>query len=476
MEDERRHVGERHARDAGGVVGSGAEAGARPHRPGGRVVHDRHAVAARHDQPALERNRRDRDHAVAAHRAVALVVHEEHAGVRAGRDRLGEERAVHVGMAAGLEHQRAPQVVGPLLHPVALLEHRPADRRGKAVDDETQRLAGGVRVDGLQSNRGHIIAMLVIAFYSDTFVLPLPEAHRFPMAKYRRLRERLLAEGVLRPDELRVPDAASWHDLRLVHDPAYLEAAAAGTLPPEMQRRIGFPWSSGDGRAIAPIGGGDDRGGPGGARRRRRRQPRRRHAPRVPRSGRGLLRVQRRRRRRARPPPTSTSSHASRSSIATSIRATAPPPSSATTRRSFTCSFHGANNFPFRKETSDLDVTFADGAGDEEYLSALARHVPAILDAERPDIVFYLAGADPFEGDRLGRLGLTIDGLRERDRLVFDACRDRAIPVAVAMSGGYAPDVEAIVTIHVNTIREASKQGSTGSGERRDLTPRTLEP
>ena len=121
----------------------------------------------------------------------------------------------------------------------------------------------------------------------------------------------------------------------------------------------------------------------------------------------------------------------------------------------FTFSLHGANNFPFRKEVSDLDVTFDDGAGDDEYLAALAAHLPRVLDAHRPDLVFYLAGADPYEGDRLGRLKLTIDGLRARDRLVFDACRDRGLPVVVAMSGGYAVDVDAIVTIHANTIREA---------------------
>ena len=122
----------------------------------------------------------------------------------------------------------------------------------------------------------------------------------------------------------------------------------------------------------------------------------------------------------------------------------------------FTLSFHGVNNFPFRKETSDLDVTFEDGTGDDEYLSALARHVSPVLDRHQPDLVFYLAGADPYEGDRLGRLKLTIEGLRARDRLVFDACRLRRIPVAVSMSGGYAPDIEAIVSIHCNTIREAS--------------------
>ncbi len=121
----------------------------------------------------------------------------------------------------------------------------------------------------------------------------------------------------------------------------------------------------------------------------------------------------------------------------------------------FTFSLHGAHNFPFRKEVSDLDVTFEDGAGDDEYLSALVEYLSRVLDQQRPDIVFYLAGADPYEGDRLGRLKLSIDGLRERDRLVFEACKSRAIPVAVAMSGGYAPDVNAIVIIHSNTIREA---------------------
>ena len=123
----------------------------------------------------------------------------------------------------------------------------------------------------------------------------------------------------------------------------------------------------------------------------------------------------------------------------------------------FTFSLHGAHNFPFRKETSDLDVTFEDGAGDDEYLAALAAHLPRVLDEHRPDLVFYLGGADPYEGDRLGRLKLTIDGLRARDRMVFEACRDRRLPVAVAMSGGYARDVDAIVTIHVNTIKEAMR-------------------
>jgi acetoin utilization deacetylase AcuC-like enzyme len=123
----------------------------------------------------------------------------------------------------------------------------------------------------------------------------------------------------------------------------------------------------------------------------------------------------------------------------------------------FTFSMHGAHNFPFRKESSDLDITFEDGAGDAEYLAQLEQHLPRVLDTSRPDIVFYLAGADPHEHDRLGRLMLTMDGLRARDRFVFAACRMRSIPMVVVMAGGYADDVEAIVTIHANTIREAAR-------------------
>ena len=120
----------------------------------------------------------------------------------------------------------------------------------------------------------------------------------------------------------------------------------------------------------------------------------------------------------------------------------------------FTFSMHGANNFPFRKETSDLDVTFDDGAGDDEYLAALARHLPGVLDGHRPDIVFYLAGADPYEGDRLADSSWRSTACG-REIAWSSTCRERGLPVAITMSGGYCPDVDAIVTIHTNTIREA---------------------
>jgi acetoin utilization deacetylase AcuC-like enzyme len=292
------------------------------------------------------------------------------------------------------------------------------------------------------------------AFYSDTFVLPLPEAHRFPMAKYQRLRERLVQEQVLAASDLDVPDPVGWDDLRLVHTAAYVEAVANGTLAADLQRRIGFPWSpqmversrrsvgatlaaarralDGD-RVSANLAGGTH------------------HAF----SDRGegycvfndvavAIRVLQRDGAIQRALVVDCDVHQGNGTAAI-FRGDASV---------FTLSLHGAKNFPFRKEESDFDVTFEDGAGDEEYLAAL-EVVPRLLDAHRPDIVFYLAGADPYEGDRLGRLRLTIQGLAARDRLVFEACGVRHLPVAVTMSGGYAPDIEAIVTIHLNTIKEA---------------------
>jgi acetoin utilization deacetylase AcuC-like enzyme len=312
------------------------------------------------------------------------------------------------------------------------------------------------------------------AFYSDTFVLPLPDHHRFPMAKYHLLRERLVAEGILTAADLEIPESISWDDLRLVHDAGYVDAVAAGTLSADAQRRIGFPWS--------PMMVERSRRSVGATLAAARHVVNRSAGLLGPRSDGG-------RERAALHESVSANlaggtHHAFRDrgegycvfndvAVAAAVllrdcaigRAAVVDcdvhqgnGTAAIFRAEpsvFTFSMHGANNFPFRKETSDLDVTFDDGAGDDEYLAALARHLPEVLDGHRPDIVFYLAGADPYEGDRLGRLKLTIDGLRTRDRLVFDACRERGLPVAITMSGGYCPDVDAIVTIHTNTIREA---------------------
>jgi acetoin utilization deacetylase AcuC-like enzyme len=293
------------------------------------------------------------------------------------------------------------------------------------------------------------------AFYSDHFVLPLPDGHRFPMAKYARLRQRVVDEGVVAAGDLQEAPAASWDALTLAHTAAYVAAVAAGTLPPEMIRRIGFPWSPAmversrrsagatiaaaraaleDGAAVNLAGGTH-------------------HA--FADRGEGycvfndvavaarLLQHEGRCRRVA---VVDCDVHQGNGTAA--IFRDDPTV--------FTFSLHGAKNYPFRKETSDLDVELADGADDQAYLTAVAEHVPAVLAGHRPDLVFYLAGADPYAGDRLGRLKVSIAGLARRDALVFDTCRAAGVPVAVTMSGGYAPEVDDIVAIHLNTVRAAA--------------------
>ncbi|MEY4635341.1 MAG: Acetoin utilization protein AcuC [Acidobacteriota bacterium] len=294
------------------------------------------------------------------------------------------------------------------------------------------------------------------AFYSDHFVLPLPDGHKFPMAKYSRLRERILAEGIIAADRLHEAPAAEWDDLRLAHDAAYVDAVANGTVPPDIQRRIGFPWSPqmverarrSVGATIAAAQAALDDGAAanlaGGTH----------HA--FADRGEGFCvfndvavasRVLQRDHHARRIAIVDLDVHQGNGTAA--IFAGDPSV--------FTFSMHGAQNFPFRKEVSDLDVPLADGTADNAYLDLLHTHLPSVLNSHQPDFVFYLAGADPYEGDRLGRLKLTIDGLRRRDEMVMSACRTAGLPLAISMSGGYAPDIDAIVTIHANTIRSAVK-------------------
>jgi acetoin utilization deacetylase AcuC-like enzyme len=300
------------------------------------------------------------------------------------------------------------------------------------------------------------------AFYCDHFVLPLPDGHRFPMAKYRLLRERVVADGIVAPDDLIEPAPAEWDDLRLVHTPEYVDGVAQGTLPREIQRGIGFPWSEAMvERARRSVGGtiaaaraaledGVAANLAGGTH----------HS--FAHRGEGYCvfndiavaaRVLLRERQITHALVVDLDVHQGNGTAA--IFATEPAV--------FTFSMHGASNFPFRKETSDLDVALPDGVEDEEYLARLGQQLPALVEQHRPDLVFYLAGADPYEGDRLGKLKLTVDGLRARDALVFDTCEAAGLPVAVSMGGGYAPDVDAIVRIHANTLREAASRGRSAS-------------
>jgi acetoin utilization deacetylase AcuC-like enzyme len=297
----------------------------------------------------------------------------------------------------------------------------------------------------------------VKAFYSDRFVLPLPEGHKFPMAKYSGLRERILEENLVTPADLHEAPAAAWEDLRLVHTPAYVEAVAAGTLPREMQRRIGFPWSPemversrrSVGATIAAAHAALDEGVAanlaGGT-----------HHSFADR-GEGYCvfndvavaaRVLQRDGAARRIAIVDLDVHQGNGTASIF----------AGDESVFTFSMHGEKNFPFRKEIGDLDVPLSDGMTDQDYLGRLHEHLDKVLDHYQPDFVFYLAGADPYEGDRLGRLKLTIEGLRARDEFVFKSCHARRLPVAVTMSGGYATDVSAIVTIHTNTIRAAANR------------------
>jgi acetoin utilization deacetylase AcuC-like enzyme len=277
------------------------------------------------------------------------------------------------------------------------------------------------------------------------------------MAKYSGLRERILAEGIIAPGDLHEAPAASFDDLRLVHDPDYVDAVANGTVARDIQRRIGFPWSPemversrrSVGATIAAarvaLDDGVSANLAGGTH----------HA--FADRGEGFCvfndvavaaRVLQR------------DHHASRIAVVdldvhqgNGTAAIFKDDASV-----FTFSMHGEKNFPFKKEVSDLDVALPDGTEDDEYLSTLRRHLDAVLNRHRPDFVFYLAGADPFEGDRLGRLKMTIDGLRRRDEIVLRTCARAGLPVAISMSGGYAADIDAIVTIHTNTIQTASRE------------------
>jgi len=292
------------------------------------------------------------------------------------------------------------------------------------------------------------------AFYSDHFVLPLPDGHKFPMSKYARLRERILAEGIVSSDDLHEAPLAAIEDLRLVHDAAYVDAVLTGTVAREIQRRIGFPWSPqmversrrSVGATIAAAHAALDEGVAanlaGGTH----------HA--FADRGEGFCvfndvavaaRVLQRDQLARRIAIVDLDVHQGNGTAAIFSG----------DESVFTFSMHGDKNFPFKKELSDLDVPLADGTGDDEYLSLLQPHLTAVLNRHQPDFVFYLAGADPFEGDRLGRIKMTIHGLKRRDEIVLEACTKARLPVAISMSGGYATDIDAIVAIHTNTIRTA---------------------
>ncbi|MEO8154677.1 MAG: histone deacetylase [Rhizobacter sp.] len=300
----------------------------------------------------------------------------------------------------------------------------------------------------------------MLALYADHFVLQLPAGHRFPMQKYRLLRERVAVEmpGIRLDQAL----AASEGELALVHTPHYIASVLQGHLSATQQREIGFPWSERMAeRACRSVGAtiqaaraalrqGVAANLAGGT-----------HHASADKGGgycvfndvavaARLMQAESHRlyRRLLRVAVIDLDVHQGNGTAA--IFRDDPTV--------FTLSLHGEKNFPFRKEASDLDVNLPDGCGDAQYLAALdvalaelwARHRDAL-----PGLIFLLAGADPHEGDRLGRLKLSTEGLAERDRRVLAAARERRIPVAMSMAGGYGRELNATVQVQVNTLGEA---------------------
>lgn len=293
-------------------------------------------------------------------------------------------------------------------------------------------------------------------FHTDSFTLPLPKNHSFPISKYALLRKRIINSQLFSPQDLCIPHAATDAEISRTHDPNYLRRLHQGQLTSKEVRRIGLPWSPelverarrsagatveacfaalDDGVAVH-LGGGTH------------------HAFKD--QGQGYcvfndsviaVRALQAKTQSKRVLILDCDVHQGNGTAA--LLQNDPT--------AFTFSIHGKNNFPYRKAKSDLDIALDDGANDRVYLDALENGIRASLMQARADAVIYLAGADPYAEDRFGRLGVSKDGLAKRDRLVLGYCHKAGLPVAITMAGGYAPNIEDTVDIHFQTIRIAAE-------------------
>ena len=291
---------------------------------------------------------------------------------------------------------------------------------------------------------------------SARYTFPLPEGHRFPIGKYERLREQVLVEGIVPAAALREPGRATRDSLLLVHTADYVDRFCSGRLTPNELRRLGFPWSPAlVERSLRAVGGTCEAAAAalehgiamnlaGGTH----------HA--FPDHGEGFcvfndvaiairLLQQSGRIRRATIVDLDVHQGNGTNAIFTGDNSV------------FTFSMHGGRNYPFHKVAGSLDVDLTDAANDELYLTLLAEHLPRVLARSEPDLVIFLAGADPHEGDALGRLGLTFDGLARRDAFVIDVCREVGLPVVITIAGGYGRHLDDTVRIHLETARIASR-------------------
>ena len=293
-------------------------------------------------------------------------------------------------------------------------------------------------------------------YYTDHFELPLPDGHRFPMVKYRQLRQHVVRSDCHLQDSLIVPPAATDEQLLSCHTERYVNAVCNGTLNSNEIRRIGFPWSPqmversrrstgatlaasraamSDGIAVNLAGGTH-------------------HAMRD--AGEGYcvfndaavtIRTLQREKVIQRACVIDLDVHQGNGTAEIL----------GDDHTTFTLSLHGVKNFPLRKSPSDLDIDLDDGTTDDQYMTALRKALHQLGNEQPFDLAVFLAGADPYEHDRLGRLNLSKKGLAARDRTVMQWCQDRNLPLAIAMAGGYAPDVKDIVSIHGMTVELASQ-------------------
>ncbi len=297
--------------------------------------------------------------------------------------------------------------------------------------------------------------MLKIA-HGEIYALPLPKGHRFPMIKYELIPAQLMHEGTCTAENFFLPGPLEESYILAVHDPEYWEEVKNRTISPRMVRRIGFPLSDEliqresiiargtidcchfakqNGIAMNVAGGTH-------------------HA--FPDKGEGFCIL-------------NDVGIAARYLLdaglahrilvvdldvhqgnGTAVMFQNDP-------RVFTFSMHGRDNYPLRKEQSDLDIPLATGTGDAQYLTMLRETLPGLLESQQPDFVFFVAGVDVLATDKLGHLALTREGCRQRDEFVFRECQRRGIPVVVSMAGGYSVRIADIVEAHCNTYRTAQK-------------------
>jgi acetoin utilization deacetylase AcuC-like enzyme len=291
---------------------------------------------------------------------------------------------------------------------------------------------------------------------SAAYTFPLPPGHRFPIAKYAMLRDAVVANGVVAADAVHEPAPASRDDLLLVHTADYVDRFTRGQLTRDEERRIGLPWSEAlVQRSYRSTGGTCEAA---------------RHALRhgiamnlsggthhaFASHGEGFcvfndvavaIRTLQRDALIARAAIVDLDVHQGNGTHAIF----------ADDQSVYTFSMHGGRNYPFHKVPGRLDVELDDGIGDEEYVRQLSATLPRVLAEARPDLVLYLAGADPHEHDRLGRLRMTFDGMARRDALVLEQCREVGFPVVIVVGGGYGQPIEDTVRVHVNTARIASR-------------------